>query len=56
MATVESFGNPDFVDVVVHRYRHRYGLFTGDPAHDATEKRIATEPVVTVPTVVLDVI
>lgn len=54
MATAESFNNPDFVDVVVHSYRHRYGLVNGDPAYDLTEKRIATEPAVTVPTVVLD--
>jgi pimeloyl-ACP methyl ester carboxylesterase len=54
MATVESFDNPDFVDVVVHSYRHRYGLVDGDPCYESTEERIATQPVVTVPTVVLD--
>jgi pimeloyl-ACP methyl ester carboxylesterase len=54
MATAESFDNPDFVDVVVHSYRHRYGLVDGDPAYELTEQRIATQPVVTVPTVVLD--
>ena len=27
-----SFDNPDFVDVVIHSYRHRYGLVPGDPA------------------------
>lgn len=53
-ATVESFNNPDFVDVVVHSYRHRYGLADGDPAYELTEKRIAAEPVVMVPTVVID--
>lgn len=53
-ATAESFDNPDFVDVVVHSYRHRYGLVDGDPSYESTEKRIATKPVVTVPTVVLD--
>jgi pimeloyl-ACP methyl ester carboxylesterase len=54
MATVEAFDNPDFVDVVVHSYRHRYGLVDGDPAYEPTERRIATRPVITVPTVVLD--
>ena len=53
-ATVASFDNPDFVDVVVHSYRHRYGLVAGDPAYEATEERIAAQPVITVPTVVLD--
>lgn len=53
-ATAESFDNPDFVDVVVHSYRHRHGLVDGDPRYDALEKRIAGQPVVPVPTVVLD--
>jgi len=53
-ATVVSFANPDFVDVVVHSYRHRYGLVAGDPAYEATEERIAAQPAITVPTVVLD--
>lgn len=53
-ATAKSFENPDFVDVVVHSYRHRYGLVDGDPAYEPTEELIAAEPVITVPTVVLD--
>jgi pimeloyl-ACP methyl ester carboxylesterase len=53
-ATVVSFANPDFVDVVVHSYRHRYGLVAGDPAYESTEERIAAQPAITVPTVVLD--
>jgi pimeloyl-ACP methyl ester carboxylesterase len=53
-ATEVSFDNPDFVDVVVHSYRHRYGLVPGDPAYEATEQGIVEQPVITVPTVVLD--
>lgn len=53
-ATVGSFENPDFVEVVVHSYRHRYGLAAGDPAYELTEKRIAGQPKITVPTVILD--
>jgi pimeloyl-ACP methyl ester carboxylesterase len=53
-ATAASFHNPDFVDVVVHSYRHRYALVDGDPAYDQTEQAIAAQPVITVPTVVLD--
>lgn len=49
-----AFDNPDFVDVVVHSYRHRFGLVDGDPAYAPTERRIAARPVVTVPAVVLD--
>ncbi len=53
-ATAPSFANPDFVAVVVHSYRHRYGTVPGDPVYDATEQTIAAKPVITVPTVVLD--
>ena len=28
-----AFDNPDFVDVVIHSYRHRFGLVPGDPAY-----------------------
>ncbi|WP_130293336.1 alpha/beta fold hydrolase [Pseudonocardia sediminis] len=53
-ASAASFDNPDFVDVVVHSYRHRYGLVDGDPAYAATERLIAAQPRIEVPTVVLD--
>ena len=53
-ATAPSFSNPDFVDVVVHSYRHRYGLAAGDPAYDQTERAIEAQPVITVPTVIVD--
>jgi len=51
--TAASFDNPDFVEVVIHSYRHRYGLAPGDPAMEATEKRLTMRPRITVPTVVL---
>jgi pimeloyl-ACP methyl ester carboxylesterase len=53
-ATATSFSNPDFVDVVVHSYRHRFALVDGDPAYDQTEQAIAAQPQITVPTVILD--
>jgi pimeloyl-ACP methyl ester carboxylesterase len=53
-ATAASFSNPDFVDVVVHSYRHRFALADGDPAYDQTEQAIAAQPHITVPTVILD--
>lgn len=49
-----SFDNPDFVDVVVHSYRHRYGLAAGDPAYQHLEDQIATQPPIAIPTVVVD--
>jgi pimeloyl-ACP methyl ester carboxylesterase len=51
--TAVSFDNPDFVDVVIHSYRHRFGLAPGDPAVEDTERRLAARPPVPVPAVVL---
>ena len=52
--TAASFDNPDFVDVVIHSYRHRYGLVAGDPAVEATEQRLVEQPRIGVPTIALD--
>ncbi len=52
--TAAAFDNPDYVDVVIHSYRHRLGLAPGDPRYDALEARLATRPAITVPTVTLD--
>ncbi|HWX47672.1 MAG TPA: alpha/beta hydrolase [Roseomonas sp.] len=49
-----AFDNPDFVAVVVHSYRHRYGLVPGDPALEDIERRLAAQPPIAVPTVSLD--
>ena len=51
--TAVAFDNPDFVEVVIHSYRHRYGLVSGDPAVEESERRLAKQPTITVPTVVL---
>jgi len=51
--TAPSFDNPDFVPVVIHSYRHRHGNAPGDPRLDAIERRLATRPAITVPTVIL---
>ena len=51
--TAASFDNPDFVDVVVQSYRHRFGLAPGDPALAGIEQRLAGQPAIAVPTVVL---
>lgn len=49
-----AFDNPDFVEVVIHSYRHRYGLVAGDPACADIERRLAAQPVITVPTITFD--
>lgn len=52
--TAVSFDNPDFVDVVIHSYRHRYGYAEGDPALEPIEKALAAQPVIAVPTISLN--
>ena len=52
-STAESFDNPDFVDIVVHSYRHRFGLAPGDPALEHIESYLATRPVIDVPAIAL---
>jgi pimeloyl-ACP methyl ester carboxylesterase len=49
-----SFDNPDFVDVVIQSYRHRYALAEGDPAVAEIERRLAAQPPITVPAITLD--
>jgi len=49
-----AFDNPDFVDVVIHSYRHRFALVPGDPAVAAIEARLAAQPTIPVPAVTLD--
>jgi pimeloyl-ACP methyl ester carboxylesterase len=49
-----AFDNPDHVDVVIHSYRHRYGLAEGDPRYADIQRRLAALPPITVPTVTLD--
>ena len=52
--TAASFDSPDFVPVVLHSYRHRFGLVAGDPAYDEIERRLAAQPPIAVPTVALE--
>jgi pimeloyl-ACP methyl ester carboxylesterase len=52
-ATAASFDNADFVEVTIHSYRHRYGNAPGIGEYQDIEKRLATQPVISVPTVVL---
>lgn len=49
-----AFDNPDFVEVVLHSYRHRFGLVAGDPALDVWERALAEQPPISVPTIALD--
>ena len=52
--TAVAFDNPDFVEVVIHSYRHRYGLVAGDPAYAEIETALATQPLIAVPAITID--
>jgi pimeloyl-ACP methyl ester carboxylesterase len=52
--TAPAHDNPDYVDVVIHSYRHRYGLAEGDPRYADLQRRLAALPAITVPAVTLD--
>jgi pimeloyl-ACP methyl ester carboxylesterase len=52
--TVLAHDNPDYVDVVIHSYRHRFGLAEGDPQYADIQRRLAELPAITVPAVTLD--
>ena len=52
--TVVAHDNPDYVDVVIHSYRHRYGLAEGDPQYADLQRRLAALPAIGVPTITLD--
>ncbi|HEX2228418.1 MAG TPA: alpha/beta hydrolase [Candidatus Binatia bacterium] len=51
--TAASFDNPDHVSIVIHNYRWRLGLAEGERKYDDLEKRLATFPVISVPTITL---
>jgi pimeloyl-ACP methyl ester carboxylesterase len=52
--TAVSFNNPDFVEVVIHSYRHRFGLVPGDPAVEEIEQRLIKQPKISIPSIALD--
>ncbi len=49
-----AFDNPDFVEVVIQSYRHRYALVAGDPLLLDIERRLAAQPAITVPSITFD--
>ena len=46
--------NPDYVDVVIHSYRHRFGLAAGDDRYAGLQRRLTPLPPIAVPAVTLD--
>ncbi len=51
--TAPSFDNPEFVDVVIHSYRHRIGNAPGESRFLDIERRLAERPKITVPAITL---
>jgi pimeloyl-ACP methyl ester carboxylesterase len=49
-----SFDNPDHVAIVIHNYRWRLGLAEGESKYDELETKLASFPVITVPSVTLE--
>ncbi|MEP6781331.1 MAG: alpha/beta hydrolase [Gemmatimonadaceae bacterium] len=49
-----SFENPDHADVVVHNYRWRLSVAAGEAQYDELERKLATAPGISVPTVTLE--
>lgn len=49
--TADSFENPDFVDIVIHSYRHRFDYAQGDPALADIEAALVRQPAISVPTI-----
>ena len=52
--TSVAHDNPDYVDIVIHSYRHRYGLVDGDPRYADIQQELAAIPPITVPAITLD--
>ena len=48
-----SFDNPDFVDIVLHSYRHRHMNALGEDRFIEVELNLAERPPITVPSIVL---
>ena len=52
--TAAVFDNPDWADVVIHSYRHRFGYAPGDPALEPVEQALAAQPSITVPSIIFE--
>ena len=52
--SAKAFDNPDHVAIVIHNYRWRLGLAQGEPKYDDLEKRLATSPLISVPTITME--
>jgi pimeloyl-ACP methyl ester carboxylesterase len=49
-----AFKNPDHVAITIHNYRWRQGLAAGEAKYDRFERRLASAPPITVPSITLE--
>jgi pimeloyl-ACP methyl ester carboxylesterase len=49
-----AFDNPDHVAITIHNYRWRQDLVKGEPKFDDLEKRLATAPTISIPTITME--
>jgi pimeloyl-ACP methyl ester carboxylesterase len=49
-----AFDNPDWVEVVLHSYRYKFGLAPGDQRYAELARRLERQPPIEVPTLTLD--
>jgi len=52
-ATAASFDNPDFVEMVIHSYRHRHVNAPGEDRFLQIERELAQRPTIDLPAIVL---
>jgi pimeloyl-ACP methyl ester carboxylesterase len=52
--SAQAFDNPDHVSITIHNYRWRLGLAEGERRYDALESKLATSPVIHVPTITME--
>jgi pimeloyl-ACP methyl ester carboxylesterase len=52
--TASSFNNPDFTEIVIHSYRHRFGLADGDPVFESIENKLINNPIINIPTIAIE--
>jgi pimeloyl-ACP methyl ester carboxylesterase len=52
-ATAASFENLDWAEVTLHSYRVRWALASGDAAYEVIEEKLASNPIIAVPTLVI---
>ena len=49
-----AFDNPDHVAIVIHNYRWRLGLAEGESRYANVERKLASSPAITVPTITME--